>query len=566
MEGWDGGRSAHQFSQLGSVAQLWILAGERGKARGSGSRAHLVLVLEQAVHQVTVVDAHGALLLEGSLHGDLCELPWVVRSRIAIRVPSRGITRRRRNSSKSAALEIRAVMEDGGPFSIAEWAAQATPAPKVEPKDDPRVEGRVDRPHRRRRLAEARRVDRDGGRTGRRRGDDAGRVGAARRPVDRGRDLRGDARADRDAFGGRRPRRPRQVRQAVRPRARPTQNSERFASARRAASRADKVRHPTPVSGDAWGAKLPVMNPADGVVVPGAFEGESLRPGSDAGRDSCVHRRDETEGRPERVRRGGHRGRVTPGWFRTRARDGRGGRRLDRPTSNRDQPARQRRRPSRRAVLAPTAVRARRRVGVDEIASLRPGPGTIGEPLPERARAMIPLVRAMLPGNAMTDASILTARASDDHRRQAQVVARMEKSNGNRRIRKGEGSQRGDPGVSPSEGDGAEGAGGVVGAGRGWRSLGMSRATGGRIGSGGARGMTRREVASRAEGWAAGMRTAPSPSSTWRLSDGENGDAEDDDGDGDELGDEDEDEDDDDDDFIDDEEDRATLTTGRRGR
>ena len=27
-------------------------------------------------------------------------------------------------------------MEDGGPFSIAEWAAQATPAPKVEPKDD----------------------------------------------------------------------------------------------------------------------------------------------------------------------------------------------------------------------------------------------------------------------------------------------------------------------------------------------------------------------------------------------------------------------------------------------
>ena len=37
---------------------------------------------------------------------------------------------------KSAALEIRAVMEDGGPFSIAEWAAQATPAPKVEPKDD----------------------------------------------------------------------------------------------------------------------------------------------------------------------------------------------------------------------------------------------------------------------------------------------------------------------------------------------------------------------------------------------------------------------------------------------
>ena len=63
------------------VAQLWILAGERGKARGSESRAHLVLVLEQAVHQVTVVDAHGALLLEGSLHGDLCGLPWVVRSR-----------------------------------------------------------------------------------------------------------------------------------------------------------------------------------------------------------------------------------------------------------------------------------------------------------------------------------------------------------------------------------------------------------------------------------------------------------------------------------------------------
>ena len=79
-----GGRGGGQrtiLSKLDSVAQLWILAGELGKARGSGSRAHLVLVLEQTVHQVTVVDAHGALLLEGSLHGDLCGLPWVLRSR-----------------------------------------------------------------------------------------------------------------------------------------------------------------------------------------------------------------------------------------------------------------------------------------------------------------------------------------------------------------------------------------------------------------------------------------------------------------------------------------------------
>ena len=59
----------------------------------------------------------------------------------------------------------------------------------------------------------------------------------------------------------------------------PNPNAERFASARRAAARVDKVRAPIPVSGDEWGAKLPVTNIQDGTVTPGTFEGAIFEPG-----------------------------------------------------------------------------------------------------------------------------------------------------------------------------------------------------------------------------------------------------------------------------------------------
>ena len=59
----------------------------------------------------------------------------------------------------------------------------------------------------------------------------------------------------------------------------PNPNAERFASARRAAARVDKVRAPIPVSGDEWGAKLPVTNIQDGTVTPGPFEGAIFEPG-----------------------------------------------------------------------------------------------------------------------------------------------------------------------------------------------------------------------------------------------------------------------------------------------
>ena len=399
----------------------------------------------------------------------------------------------RRTVQKSAALEIRAEMADAGPFSIAEWAAQATPAPKLEPKDDPpasKVElidltDDVDSPRRdgSNATTEGGRVD-DGATTQARVGaaaaapSTAGETSAAT-PAPIETPSVDAALADLVKFA-----------KLYAPRGRvPDQNSERFASARRAASRADKVRHPTPVSGDAWGAKLPVMNPADGVVVPGAFEGERFRPGQtpvvtavftaatkprgvlsaydvvaiEGASPLGIEPGHETDGEDDVSDR--HRTAINPLANGVDLRDAR--------CSHRQL-----------CALAAESVSTR--------SHLADPAGTIGEPLPERARAMIPLVRAMLPGNAMTDASILTARASDDHRRQAQVVARMEKRTGTgafakEKDRKG-GIRDGRRSVREVRGRGGRGRG------RGRPRMapaGMTRATGGRIGSGGARGMTR---------------------------------------------------------------------------
>ena len=121
---------------------------------------------------------------------------------------------------------------------------------------------------------------------------------------------------------------------------------------------------------------------------------------------------------------------------------------------------------------------------------------------------MIPLVRAMLPGDATTDASILTARASDDHRRQAQVTARMEKRFGTGAFAKEK--LAGMHGRHP-EGDGAEGSGAGSGP----------TADGARGGCRGGRGADRKRRARRTAaggvggggGWAAAGSCGP-PSST----------------------------------------------------
>ena len=175
-------------------------------------------------------------------------------------------------------------MADAGPFSIAEWAAQATPAPKLEPKDDPpasKVElidltDDVDSPRR-----DGSNATTEGGRV-----DDGATTDGLRRVAAAAPSTAGETSAATPAPIETPPPVDAALADLVKfaklyaPRARvPDPNSERFASARRAASRADKVRHPTPVSGDAWGAKLPVTNPADGVVVPGAFDGKAFLPG-----------------------------------------------------------------------------------------------------------------------------------------------------------------------------------------------------------------------------------------------------------------------------------------------
>ena len=470
----------------------------------------------------------------------------------------------RRTVQKSAALEIRAEMADAGPFSIAEWAAQATPAPKLEPKDDPpasKVElidltDDVDSPRRDGSIAtEGGRVD-DGATTQARVGaaaaapSTAGETSAAT-PAPIETPSVDAALADLVKFA-----------KLYAPRGRvPDQNSERFASARRAASRADKVRRPTPVSGDAWGAKLPVMNPADGVVVPGAFEGERFRPGQtpvvtavftaatkprgvlsaydvvaiEGASPLGIEPGHETDGEDDVSDR--HRTAINP---------------LANGVDLRDA------RCSHRQLCALAAESVSTRSHPSDPA------GTIGEPLPERARAMIPLVRAMLPGNAMTDASILTARASDDHRRQAQVVARMEKRTGTGAFAK-EKDRKG--GIR----DGRRSVRG--GRGRGGRGRGRGRPrmalAGDDAGDGGTDRKRRRAgddaggvgVAGGGMG-GGGDEDGAVAVVDLTLSDGENGDAEDDDGEEDELGDEDEDEDEDDDDFIDDEEDEGDFDDG----
>lgn len=463
---------------------------------------------------------------------------------------------------KSAALEIRAEMADAGPFSIAEWAAQATPAPKLEPKDNApasKVElidltDDVDSPRRDGSIAtEGGRVD-DGATTQARVGaaaaapSTAGETSAAT-PAPIETPTVDAALAHLVEFA-----------KLYAPRGRvPDQNSERFASARRAASRADKVRRPTPVSGDAWGAKLPVMNPADGVVVPGAFEGERFRPGQtpvvtavftaatkprgvlsaydvvaiEGASPLGVEPAHETDGEDDVSDR--HRTAINP---------------LANGVDLRDA------RCSHRQLCALAA----------ESVSTRSHPSdparTFGEPLPERARAMIPLVRAMLPGNAMTDASILTARASDDHRRQAQVVARMEKRSGTGAFAK-EKDRKG--GIR----DGRRSVRG--GRGRGGRGRGRGRPRMALAGDDAGYGRTdrkRRRAGDDAGGVGVaggGMRGGGDEDGAvavvdLTLSDGEDGDAEDDDGEEDELGDEDG--DGDDDDFIDDEEDEGDFDDG----
>ena len=187
----------------------------------------------------------------------------------------------------------------------------------------------------------------------------------------------------------------------------PDPNSERFASARRAASRADKVRHPTPVSGDAWGAKLPVTNPADGVIVPGAFDGKAFAPGQ----TPVVTAVFTAATKPRGVLGAydaGHRGRVTAGFEPGHETDG-GDVSTDArtainpsPTASTFETAVSRR------LCAPLPSRCRR----DRIpARHRPR-----RTLPERARAMIPLVRAMLLGR--DDGRVHPDGGSDDHRRQ----------------------------------------------------------------------------------------------------------------------------------------------------
>ena len=452
----------------------------------------------------------------------------------------------RRTVQKSAALEIRAEMADAGPFSIAEWAAQATPAPKLEPKDDPpasKVElidltDDVDSPRR-----DGSNATTEGGRV-----DDGATTDGLRRVAAAAPSTAGETSAATPA-----PIETPSVDAALAdlvkfaklyaPRGRvPDQNSERFASARRAASRADKVRRPTPVSGDAWGAKLPVMNPADGVVVPGAFEGERFRPGQtpvvtavftaatkprgvlsaydvvaiEGASPLGIEPGHETDGEDDVSDR--HRTAINP---------------LANGVDLRDA------RCSHRQLCALAAESVSTRLSTHPTPA---SPTAFGGPLPERPRAMIPLVRAMLPGDATTDASILTARASDDHRRQAQVTARMEKRFGTGAFTK---DARGRVTIRGGRGRG--------GRGRGRGRLRMAPV--GDVAEGGGRDRKRRRetaaggVGGGGEGDDAEL--IPNPVVDLTLSDGEDEDAEDDDGDGDELGDEDEDEDD----FIDDEDD-----------
>ena len=468
----------------------------------------------------------------------------------------------RRTVQKSAALEIRAEMADAGPFSIAEWAAQATPAPKLEPKDDPpasKVElidltDDVDSPRR-----DGSNATTEGGRV-----DDGATTDGLRRVAAAAPSTAGETSAATPAPIETPPPVDAALADLVKfaklyaPRARvPDPNSERFASARRAASRADKVRHPTPVSGDAWGAKLPVTNPADGVVVPGAFDGKAFAPGQtpvvtavftaatkprgvlgayDVVAIEGVSPRagfepgHETDGEDD-VSTDRHRTAINP---------------LANGVDLRDS------RCSHRQLCALAAESVSTRLSTHPTPA---SPTAFGGPLPERPRAMIPLVRAMLPGDATTDASILTARASDDHRRQAQVAARIKKRFGTGAFTK---DARGRVTIRGGRGRG--------GRGRGRGRLRMAPV--GDVAEGGGRDRKRRRetaaggVGGGGEGDDAEL--IPNPVVDLTLSDGEDEDAEDDDGEEDELGDEDEDEDedDDDDDFIDDEEDEGDFDDG----
>ena len=463
------------------------------------------------------------------------------------------------NSSKSAALEIRAEMADGGPFSIAEWAAQATPAPKLESKDDApasKVElidltDDVDSPRR------------DGSTT---------TEGAMK--VDDGAPTRGAAAAPSTAEeASTAPPAPIETppvdaaladlvkfAKLYAPRGRvPDPNSERFASARRTASRADKVRPPTPVSGDAWGAKLPVTNPADGVVVPGAFEGKAFLPGQTPVVTAVFTAATKPRGVLSSYDAVAVEGASTPGFEPGHETDGEDDaseathRTAINPLANgvdlRD-PRCSHRQLCALAAESVSSTRRRRDTAVGAFA--------MDPPLPERARAMIPLVAAMLPGDATTDASILTARASDDHRRQAQVTARMEKRAGTGAFAKDKPAI----GSDGRRGRRSDGRSNARGRGRGRARRVQER--GDVADGGGTDGKRRRRAVDGIEGVSEGVGggdvggevEAAAAAVDLTLSDGEDEDAEDDDGEEDELGDE------DDDDFIDDEDDEGDFDDG----
>ena len=448
-------------------------------------------------------------------------------------------------------------MADGGPFSIAEWAAKATPAPKLEPKDDapaskvefidltddadsPRRDGST--------TTEGGRVD-DGP-------PPRARVGAAAAPSTAGETSTAPpapietppvdaALADLVKFA-----------KLYAPRGRvPDPNSERFASARRAASRADKVRRPTPVSGDAWGAKLPVTNPADGVVVPGAFDGKAFLPGQTPVVTAVFTAATKPRGVLSAYDLVAIEGASNPGFEPAHETDGEDDvseaihRTVINPLANgvdlRDP------RCSHRQLCA---------LAAESVSSTRRYLGTFGDtPLPERARAMIPLIAAMLPGDATTDASILTARASDDHRRQAQVTARMEKRFGTGAFAKDKPAI----GSDGRRGRRSDGRSNARGRGRGRPRRAQER---GDVADGAGTDGKRRRVVDGIEGVSRGVRVgdvggevdAAAVAVDLTLSDGEDEDAEDDDGEEDELGDE----DDDDDDFIDDEDDEGDFDDG----
>lgn len=200
----------------------------------------------------------------------------------------------------------------------------------------------------------------------------------------------------------------------------PNPNAERFASARRAAARVDKVRAPIPVSGDEWGAKLPVTNIQDGTVTPGTFEGAIFEPGRVPSFTGVTLGASKPRGvlssYDQVLIEGLDPGMETDGEEAAETRFGAGNYPQVNPLANkidlRDG------RHTHQSLC---------RLASESVPYGQTGSDTV---LPEKARAMIPLVRAMLPGDATTDASILTARASDDYKRQDQLARRMEKRAG----------------------------------------------------------------------------------------------------------------------------------------